>query len=140
MVQHTLVLHSFLLPDSRWVLIPLSVLEIGFGEVLLLSPFSVWVGFCGSLESSVSVFLIGWIACVYYPWSRASVPGCFGGGGWCWHQACWDKAVRPRILNVSWPWALRRHLSTAAATLLSTLPPLLAAFLPTGWVSNFPGW
>lgn len=48
-----------------------------------------------------------------------------GTEGWSWHQGCWDRAVKPRILNTSWPWALGRHLSMSCHCFchLPLLPP-----------------
>lgn len=101
---------------------------------------SILVGLCGSLEKQY-VCVSHWMDCLcLLPLEQSQCSWVFWVRGWCWLQAYWDKAVRPRILNTSWPWALRRHLSNAIAILPCTLPPLFEALLPTGWVSNFPGW
>lgn len=63
---------------------------------------------------------MGWVACELSQCSWVFR----GREEWSWHQACWDGAVKPRILNTSWPWSLGRHLSMSCHCFCHlTVPP-----------------
>lgn len=87
---------------------PASKSTSGFG-VWLFFPFLCPEEFVLVLSSeSVSY----WIDCLCFvlgfePMFLASL----GKEGWSWHEACWDRVVKPRILNISCALALGIHLS-----------------------------
>lgn len=49
-------------------------------------------------EQCIYLFLVGWVACCFAHGAEPVFLGVLGGQGWSWHQACWDRAVKPRIL------------------------------------------
>lgn len=92
---------------------------------MLFSRFSAPESLCWSLESSASVCVSHRMGCLCFACELSQCSWVFRGREeWSWHQACWDRAVKPRILNTSWPWSLGRHLSMSCHCFCHlTIPP-----------------
>lgn len=92
---------------------------------MLFSRFSAPESLSWSLESSASVCVSHRMGCLCFACELSQCSWVFRGREeWSWHQACWDGAVKPRILNTSWPWSLGRHLSMSCHCFCHlTVPP-----------------